>query len=56
MAKGTDPQLERAIQEVQRLLKEKPAPKPARPAYEKRVPREVGARNPASTPRWSPGS
>lgn len=36
LAKGTDPQLERAIQEVQRLLKEKPAPKPARPAYEKR--------------------
>ncbi|MEW5982271.1 MAG: PDZ domain-containing protein [Acidobacteriota bacterium] len=36
LAKGTDPQLERAIQEVQRLLKERPATKPARPAYEKR--------------------
>ena len=36
LAKGTDPQLERAIQEVQRLLKEKPVAKPARPPYEKR--------------------
>jgi tricorn protease len=36
LATGTDPQLERAIQEVQRLLKEKPAAKPARPPYEKR--------------------
>lgn len=35
LAKGTDPQLERAIQEVQRLVKAQPA-KPARPAYEKR--------------------
>lgn len=36
LAKGTDPQLERAVQEAQRLMKEKPAPKPVRPAYEKR--------------------
>jgi tricorn protease len=36
LAKGVDPQLERAIQEVQRLLKETPPVKPKRPAYEKR--------------------
>jgi tricorn protease len=38
LAKGTDPQLERAIAEVVRLVKEKPPTPPARPAYEKRVP------------------
>jgi len=37
LAKGTDTQLERAIAEVVRLVKENPPP-PARPAYEKRVP------------------
>ena len=36
LAKGVDPQLERAIQEVQRMLKETPPVKPKRPAYEKR--------------------
>ena len=38
LAKGTDPQLERAIVEALRLVKEKPPAPPARPAYEKRVP------------------
>ena len=38
LAKGIDPQLERAIAEVQRLVREKPPAPPARPAYEKRVP------------------
>jgi tricorn protease len=38
LAKGSDPQLERAIAEVVRLVKEKPPAPPARPAYEKRVP------------------
>ena len=37
LAKGTDPQLERAIQEVMRRIATQPGP-PARPAYEKRVP------------------
>ncbi len=36
MAKGRDPQLERAIQEVQRMLKEKPFTPPKRPPYEDR--------------------
>jgi tricorn protease len=36
MAKGRDLQLERAIQEVQRLLKEKPGVSPKRPRYEDR--------------------
>jgi len=40
MAKGKDPQLDRAIQEVMRQLGEKPAAKPARPAYENRSPSE----------------
>ena len=38
MAKGKDPQLERGIQEIMRLLAEKPGPKPKRPAYENRSP------------------
>lgn len=37
MAKGGDPQLERAIQEAQRLIKEKPAPAPKHPPYENRT-------------------
>jgi tricorn protease len=36
MAKGTDPQLERAITEVKNLLKTKGFTRPAPPAYEKR--------------------
>jgi tricorn protease len=36
MAKGRDPQLERAVQEVLRLLKEKPGVSPKRPRYEDR--------------------
>lgn len=40
LAKGTDAQLERAIAEVQRLAKEKPPAPPARPAPEKRVPKQ----------------
>jgi tricorn protease len=38
LAKGTDAQLERAIAEALRLVKEQPTAPPARPAYEKRVP------------------
>ena len=38
LAKGTDAQLERAIAEALRLVKEKPPAPPARPAHEKRVP------------------
>jgi tricorn protease len=33
MAKGGDPQLERAIQEVQRLLKKQPPPAVKKPRY-----------------------
>ncbi|RPJ56209.1 MAG: peptidase S41 [Acidobacteria bacterium] len=40
MAKGRDPQLERAIQEVQRLLKAKPFTPPKRPSYEDRSGRQ----------------
>jgi hypothetical protein len=37
LAKGTDPQLERAIKEVtERIAKTPPAP--ARPSFEKRIP------------------
>ena len=36
LAKNTDPQLERAIDEVLRLLNEQPLTKPGRPAYEDR--------------------
>ncbi|MBD0351244.1 MAG: hypothetical protein ICV65_08840, partial [Flavisolibacter sp.] len=36
MAKGTDPQLERAITEVKELLKTKEYKRPVAPAYEKR--------------------
>jgi tricorn protease len=36
MARGTDPQLERAIQEALKLLEEKPPVKPARPSYQNR--------------------
>jgi tricorn protease len=38
LVRGTDPQLERAIQEVQRLIREQPPTPPKRPGYEKRVP------------------
>jgi tricorn protease len=34
---GHDPQLERAIAEVMRLLEQNPPPKPTRPAFPKRV-------------------
>lgn len=37
LAKGTDPQLQRAIQEVMDRIAKMPA-EPARPAYERRVP------------------
>jgi tricorn protease len=37
LAKGTDPQLQRAIQEVMQRLKTH-TPPPPRPAYERRVP------------------
>ncbi len=37
LAKGTDPQIERAIAEIMKLLKEKPPTSPARPAYEDRT-------------------
>ena len=37
MAKGDDPQLDRAIQEAMCLLQEHPPVKPARPAYENRA-------------------
>ena len=36
MAKGIDPQLERAIIEIKKEIKEKGFVQPARPAYEKR--------------------
>jgi tricorn protease len=36
MMDGGDPQLDRAVEEALRLLKEKPAPAPHRPAYEDR--------------------
>jgi len=36
LALGTDPQLERAVEEVLRMLEEKPFVKPARPPYEDR--------------------
>jgi tricorn protease len=39
LARGTDPQLERAIQEAMRLLQERPFVPPQRPAREIRVPR-----------------
>jgi tricorn protease len=39
MARGRDPQLERAIQETLRLLQERPFVPPRRPAYENRTPR-----------------
>jgi tricorn protease len=38
LVRGTDPQLERAIQEVQRLIRERPPTPPKRPGYERRVP------------------
>jgi tricorn protease len=38
MAKGQDPQLDRAIQEVMRRLSEKPVTRPPRPPYENRSP------------------
>jgi len=36
LAKGIDPQLERAIQEVMKALEKNPPPKPKQPPYEKR--------------------
>ena len=39
LARGTDPQLERAIQETLRLLQERPFTPPRRPPYENRTPR-----------------
>ncbi len=36
LARGTDPQLERAIDETVKLLAEKPPVRPSRPAYEDR--------------------
>jgi tricorn protease len=36
MAKGGDPQLERAIEEVMKALEENPPRRPPRPAYEDR--------------------
>ncbi len=36
LAKGTDPQLERGIQEVLKAISERPQPVPRRPPYEKR--------------------
>jgi tricorn protease len=41
LARGVDPQLDRAIAEVLRLIKEKPPTPPARPRYENRTPRGV---------------
>jgi tricorn protease len=43
LAKGTDPQLDRAIKEVVDRAAKTPKP-PARPAYEKRIPRGTGSR------------
>ena len=40
LAKGTDPQLQRAIKEVMDRIAKAPKP-PARPEYEKRVPRSI---------------
>ncbi|MDR8390097.1 PDZ domain-containing protein [Aliifodinibius sp. S!AR15-10] len=37
LARGTDPQLERAIQEIEQMLKENPNEKPERPPYEDRT-------------------
>ncbi len=37
LARGRDPQLERAIQEVMRLLEENPPVRGQRPAYESRT-------------------
>lgn len=39
IAKGTDPQLERAIQEVMKRIAAQP-PAPKQPPYEKRVPKK----------------
>ena len=39
LARGTDPQLERAIQESLRLLQDRPFTPPRRPPYENRTPR-----------------
>jgi tricorn protease len=41
LAKGTDPQLERAIKEVTDRLAKETTP-PARPAYERRIPKGGG--------------
>ena len=38
LAKGNDPQLERAIKEVTERIAKAPKP-PARPTYEKRIPK-----------------
>ena len=43
LAKGTDPQLQRAIAEVMERVKQQP-PAPPRPAYERRIPTRAGSR------------
>lgn len=43
LAKGTDPQLQRAIAEVMDRIAKQPK-RPARPAYEKRVPKRIGSK------------
>ena len=43
LAKGTDPQLDRAIKEVMDRVAKAPKP-PTRPAYEQRIPRGGGER------------
>ena len=37
MAKGIDPQLERAIDEIMEMIKTLPSPKPERPKWENRT-------------------
>ncbi|MDZ7691289.1 MAG: S41 family peptidase [Balneolaceae bacterium] len=37
LARGTDPQLQRAIEEIQRMMEENPYQKPERPASENRT-------------------
>ena len=45
MAKGRDPQLERATEEILKLLKTHPPIRPKRPAYEKRIPSADNGKN-----------
>ncbi|MDQ7053720.1 MAG: hypothetical protein Q9P14_12810, partial [candidate division KSB1 bacterium] len=44
MARGRDPQLERAIEEVLKQLKTHPPLRPIRPPYERRTATDNGAR------------